>query len=242
MAQKIVIASGKGGVGKSTVSAGLCCALKAREKNVLAIDFDIGLRSLDLLFGLSESVVNTWGDIVLGNCEAERAVLTAANGVDVIASPLYMNDNFNEDSVADAVRKFDGMYDYIIIDAPAGISKGFSLACSAADRGIVVATPDEVCTRSVGIAADVMNDNGVEDVRLIINKFVKKFSIKRKFLNIDDIIDNTSVQLIGVVPYDSEIGFSAMEKVGIDRKFSSKKSFDRIARRITGEDIPLKIK
>lgn len=240
MAKKIVIASGKGGVGKSTVTAGLSRALENEGKKVLAIDFDIGLRSLDLLFGVREQVVKNWGDVLLGNCEKEHAIIHVGN-IDFISAPLNFNEEFTQEKVREMIGKYDEDYDIIFFDAPAGISAGFSLACAAADSALVVSTPDDVCVRSVEITAQKISSFGINDIRLVINRFIRKLSAKRKFLNVDEVIDLTSVQLIGVIPYDAKIGFSSMQTSSFNFKASSQKSFGRIAKRILGENVPLKL-
>ncbi len=238
MAKKIVIASGKGGVGKSTVTAGLSRALDNEGKKVLAIDFDIALRSLDLLFGVREQVSLNWGDIVLGNCEKENAIIHVGD-IDFISAPLNFNSEFTVEKVREMIYAFDENYDVIFIDAPAGISEGFQLACAGADSAIVVSTPDDVCVRSVEIASRQILNQGIDQINLIINRFIKKLSAKKKFLNIDEVIDMTTVQLIGVIPYDAKIGFSSMQNSTFNFKMSSQKSFKRIAKRILGESVPL---
>ncbi len=240
MAKKIVIASGKGGVGKSTVTAGLSRALENEGAKVLAIDFDIGLRSLDLLFGVREMVIKNWGDIILGNCEKEHAIIPVGN-IDFISAPLFFSEEFTPEKVREMIHSFDEYYDVIFIDAPAGIAQGFSLACAGADAAIVVSTPDDVCVRSVEITAQNLKNQGIGEVRLVINRFIKKLSAKRKFLNVDQVIDLTTVQLVGVIPYDAKIGFSSMQSSSFNFKASSQKSFSRIARRIMGENVPLKL-
>ncbi len=240
MAKKIVIASGKGGVGKSTVTAGLSRALENEGKKVLAMDFDIGLRSLDLLFGVREQVVKNWGDVLLGNCAKEHAVIHVGD-IDFISAPMNYIDDFTPEKVKEMINSFEEDYDVIFFDAPAGISQGFSLACAGADCAIVVSTPDDVCVRSVEITAQKISSNGINDIRLIINRFIKKLSAKKKFLNVDQVIDLTTVQLVGVIPYDAKIGFSSMQSSGFNFKASSQKSFSRIAKRILGENVPLKL-
>ncbi|MBQ7957488.1 MAG: P-loop NTPase [Clostridia bacterium] len=240
MAKKIVIASGKGGVGKSTITAGLSRALETEGKKVLAIDFDIGLRSLDLLFGVREQVVKNWGDVLLGNCEKEHAIIQVGD-IDFISAPLNFNEAFTCEKVKEMIAKYEENYDVIFFDAPAGISEGFSLACAAADSAIVVSTPDDVCVRSVEITAQKIASSGIKDIRLVINRFIKKLSAKRRFLNIDEVINMTYVQLIGVVPYDTRIGYSSMNHSSFNLKASSQKSFGRIAKRLLGENIPLKL-
>lgn len=240
MAKKIVIASGKGGVGKSTVTAGLSRALEGEGKKVLAMDFDIGLRSLDLLFGVREQVANNWGDIILGNCNAKNAVIAVGN-IDFISAPLSFNEQFTAENVKKMIDSLEKDYDVIFFDAPAGISNGFLLACAGADSAVIVATPDDVCVRSAEITSRKIAAYGIGDIRLVINRFIKKLSAKKKFLNVDEVIDLTTVQLIGVIPYDAKIGFSSMRTSSFNFKSASQKSFGRIARRILGENVPLKL-
>ena len=240
MAEKIVVASGKGGVGKSTCAAGVAIALGETGKRVLMLDFDIGLGSLDVIFSVREKVVNNWGDIVLERCEKDDALIECGK-IKLLPAPTNFDDAFTKENVAKMLAEFDDDYDYIILDAPAGIGKYFSLACECSDRGIVVSNPEDVCVRSAGVAADRMRETGISDVRLIINKLVKKFSVKKKNLNIDSVIDETSVRLIGVVPFDEDIGLISMENNLFRIKSKPQRSFERIARRVCGEDIQIKI-
>lgn len=146
LAKKIVVASGKGGVGKSTLTAGLSGTLAGLGKSVLVIDCDIALRSLDLMLGVRNLVVFDWGDLILYRCEPQQAMLKT-DGPALLAAPLTNNDAFTRENFGNLVKSFENYFDYILIDAPAGISGGFRLAVGAADTGIIVATPDEVCVR-----------------------------------------------------------------------------------------------
>lgn len=240
MAKKIVVASGKGGVGKSTLVAGLSGALTGLGKSVLVIDCDIGLRSLDLMLGVRDKVVFDWGDLILYRCEPQQAMLKT-DGPLLLAAPLSCNDAFTRENFRGLVKSFEQYFDYILIDAPAGISGGFRLAVGAADAGIIVATPDEVCVRGGGIAADEMIAMGVFNPRLVINRFSKKGVVRDRLLNIDDVIDAAGVQLIGVVPEDGEIAFCATTGRPLPKNTPAGRAYNRIARRLEGENLPLKL-
>ena len=153
MAEKIVIASGKGGVGKSSLTAGLARALSGAGKRVLMLDMDIGLRSLDLIFGTQKDVLFDWGNVIDGGCEPNQAAL-AAGGPMLMTAPMRMSDSFTKESMKELADKLAKDYDYIFFDAPAGLSDGFELACAAADRGIVVSTADAVCVQLIGIVPE----------------------------------------------------------------------------------------
>lgn len=132
MAEIILVASGKGGSGKSTFTVGVSKALASCGKRVLAIDCDIVLRSLDLLLGVSESVVFDWGDLLEGRCSAEQALIKGS--VDLLAAPRAYGDGFTDEGFRQMVAGFDNNYDFIFLDSPAGIDRGFTLAASGARR------------------------------------------------------------------------------------------------------------
>ena len=237
MAEIILIASGKGGSGKSTFTNGISNALADLGKKVLAADCDIGLRSLDLMFGVTENVVFDWGDLLLDRCTREQAII--GGKVDFLAAPRSFDDAFSPESISALFNSFRNDYDYIILDAPAGIDRGMQLASSSADRAIVVSTADSICVRSCARAFDELRRLGVEDTRLVINMFEIKPACKHKLLNIDQCIDETGVQLIGVVPRDINIGFSSVTGKSPDADAPSSLAFNRIAMRITGKRVPL---
>lgn len=237
MAEIIVVASGKGGSGKSSFVAGVGRALAEQGKKILAIDCDIGLRSLDLLFGVSEKVVFDWGDLLLDRCSAEQAVIKSE--IDLLSAPRSFYDSFTPEATAKLFKSFSEDYDYIFLDSPAGIDRGFQLAASGADKAIVVTTPDNVCVRSCARAFDELRRLGIEDARLVINMFEVKPVCKRKLLNIDQCIDETGVQLLGVVPRDINVGFSSVTG-SLPGEFSpASLAYKRIAKRIAGQRIPL---
>ena len=237
MAQIILVASGKGGAGKSSFVTGIAGALTTLGKKVLAVDCDIGLRSLDIMFGLTEQVVFDWGDLLLDRCTKEQAVISGK--IDFLAAPRSFYDEFTPDAVGKLFKSFSDDYDYIFLDAPAGIDRGFRLSAAGADSAIVVSTPDSVCVRSCSRAFDELRRLGIEDVRLVINMFEVKPVCKKKLLNIDQCIDETGVQLIGIVPRDFNISFSTVTGKAPDRFSPSGLAFSRIAKRITGKRIPL---
>lgn len=241
MAKKTVIASGKGGVGKSTLTAGLSNALVGLGKSVLAVDFDIGLRSLDLILGVREQVVFDWGDLILKRCELQQAMIKSPGGTVFIAAPLTFNRAFNFRNIKELLKSVDQHFDYIFLDSPAGISRGFQLAACAADAGLIIATPDEVCVHSGAKAADEMLDMGIANPRLIINRFNKKAVFKGRLLNIDDVIDAAGVQLIGVVPEDCELSYCAGSGQLLPKTTPSAYALNRIVRRLEGENLPLKL-
>lgn len=241
MTKKIVIASGKGGVGKSSLTVGLCRALHARGRRVLAVDCDLGLRSLDLLFQAGDALVFDWGDVLRGGCDPQRA-LVDVHGISLLAAPLHESADFTPDGMREMIAEYDEDFDYILIDAPAGVVGEFSLAAAMADSALVVATADSVCLRSAGRAADSLREAGVGELRLVLNRF-HRAAVEHSFLvNVDDAIDRVGVQLVGVVPEDPEVTFRLPKGETLPRKSPAQAAWERIAARLEGENVPLKLK
>ncbi len=237
MAEKILIASGKGGVGKTSLTVGFGKALSAIGNRVLLIDCDC-LRSIDLLVGVTESLVYDWGDVI-GGADAGYA-LYKKDDLTVLTCP----EDYGETTVEDMKRLvalYEEEFDYILIDAPAGVDRGLTLSAAAADRAIVVSTPDLVCVRSACIAARKITSMGIDDVRLVINRVSRKDILKGRLLNIDSVIDSTEVQLIGVVPEDPRIRLGSMGMSIYKKNQLSFDALNNIAMRITGEYVPLEL-
>lgn len=238
MAKKFVVASGKGGVGKSTFTVALARALTALGNRVLIIDCD-RLRSIDLFLGVTAELVYDFGDVIKKNCEPEAAVYES-NGVGVVSCPLSY-EGIDEAKMRKLVEEYDYDYNFILFDAPAGIDTGLIIASAAADSGIVVSTPDLVCVRSACAAAREMEKLGVQQCRLVINRAHKKDITKGRLLNVDKVIDSTQVQLIGVVPEDAKLRLGSMGGAIYKRGQESYTAFSNIARRICGQYIALSV-
>ena len=236
MAKKIAIASGKGGVGKSSLTVGIGKALAARGKKVLLIDCDC-LKSIDLLTGITEFLLYNWGDVVKNRCDSENALYDAGD-VKVITCPDSYED-ITPEEMKELIKSYEESFDYIILDSPAGIDKGLTLACSVADRGLVVSTPDLVCVRSACTAARELERLGVSQSRLVINRAHKKDIVKGRLLNVDKVIDSTQVQLIGVVPEDAKLRLGSMGGEIYRKNQLSYTAFSNIAKRICGQYIAL---
>ncbi len=238
MAKKIVVASGKGGVGKTTFTVAIAKALTKLGNRVLIIDCD-RLRSVDLLMGVTKELVYDFGDVILGRCEPLDALYENEN-ISVLSCPADY-EGIDAQAMKQLADHYDCDYNFILFDAPAGIGRGLSLACAAADCGIVVATADLVCVRSACTAANEMERMGVKQNRLVINRADTKDIVKGRLLNIDKVIDSTQVQLIGVVPEDEKLRLGAMGGVIYKKRQDSYVAFSNIAKRICGEYIPLSL-
>lgn len=234
----IAIASAKGGVGKSTFCANVGRIHSLHEKRVLLVDMDIGVRSLDILLGVAEKTVYNWGDILKGNCDYRKAVLEVSRNLYLLPAPIDFSEAYTPEGFKNALELYKKDFDYALLDAPAGLEIGFKLSAEAADGCIIISTPDSISVRAASFAAQGIRSAGIEDVRLVINKFNKKL---HKRINVDSFIDTVGARLLGIIPEDSAIYNSVDgEKVPYDCKGNS--AFVRISRRMNGENLPLKLK
>ncbi|MBR4766045.1 MAG: P-loop NTPase [Clostridia bacterium] len=238
MAQKYVFVSGKGGVGKSSVALGLARSMSEKGLRVLIADFDIGLRSLDLMLGVSETVVFDWGDVLLGRCSIKDAVINNGS-LAFFPAPVEYDEAFTAEEVKKLFEVLDGDFDFMLFDAPAGVGRVFELACAPAEKAVLVTTPDSVCVRSCSVAAAKVRSLGIEKPELIINRFVEKPVTKGRLLNLDDCIDSVAAKLIGVVPEDFAIVTSSVTGEQPGKNSPAAKAFDRICLRMNGERVPL---
>lgn len=239
MAEIICIASGKGGTGKTSLSAGLSVALAQMGKSVLVVDMDVGLRNLDLVLGITEEALFDFTDVILGRVSLSEAATPhpELENLHFLAAPLGIPDEeITEEAFETFCREADG-YDYCILDCPAGIGDGFRQASCAAKRAIVVATPDATSLRDAQMTRFALEEQGVEEVRLVVNRIVRGVSA----MTLDEVIDRAGIQLLGAVPEDKTVIASANRGELVAKKPRSKaaKAYANIARRITGEGVPL---
>ncbi len=243
MGKATVIASGKGGTGKTTATAAISSCLAANGKTVLCIDADAGLKNLDLCLGLADKAVLDFGDVINGRCGLDAAViahpllprlffLTAP--IDPISTPK------EAEGLSRLITFAKGVFDHCLIDAPAGLCAGFSAAASAADRAVIVSASDPSSCRDSGRVVMELRERGMEDVRLIVNR-VRKGILFRTRQTIDDAVDSIGARLLGVVPEDDKVILAAASQkpLALSKDSMALAAFERIARRMDGEKLPL---
>ena len=242
MSTAIVITSGKGGTGKTSLTGGVGSCLAALGHQVLCIDMDIGLRNLDLNLGLSDRALMDFTDVLCGRCPLERAAVPhpVIQGLNLITAPVNLPDEpLSEYAMRDLVRQAKQKYDYILMDSPAGLGEGFRLACCAADRAIVVSTTDSSALRDAQRTVSVLRKQ-LPQLHLVVNRVQPKL-LRRLHTTIDDAMDTAGLPLLGIVPEDPQVLLCATREQPLILYASrgAATAYLNIARRLLGQRVPL---
>ncbi len=246
MGEVIVITSGKGGVGKTTTTANLGSALAIQGKKVVLIDTDIGLRNLDVVMGLENRIVYDIVDVVEEKCKLRQALIKDKRFTELFLLPAAQTRDksaVNEEQMKELTNKLKEEFDYILVDCPAGIEQGFKNAIAGADRAIVVTTAEISAIRDADRIIGLLEAAEIKNPELVVNRLKPNMVKKGEMMDVDDIIDLLSIDLIGVVPDDEYIitQTNKGEPVVQNRKAPSGKAYLEIARRVLGENIEVTI-
>ena len=239
LAKVITVLSGKGGVGKSTFCANIGKAL-SKNKKVLLIDGDIGLRSLDMLLGVDSMVVFDWSDVICNRCDREKARLFASDNLHLLASPVSLSKDFTKENFENLILLYKDSYDYILIDSPAGLGEYTEIYFSVSDENIIIATPDDISLRAAYITGEKLSKAGMPDskMRLVLNKVDTRLMKKGRQRNLDDAIDKTYLRLLGVIPEDKALATCISSKDSAVSE-DTNTAFFNITGRILGKDVKL---
>ena len=210
MGKVIAVLSGKGGTGKTSVCAGVAIALAAGGNRVLCIDCDIGLRNLDIPLGLSDMDALSFYDVAQGGYSLSGCcVHPDYPSLCFLTAPMNKRpEDMDPEAFAKLLFEARSRFDYIFLDAPAGIDAGFQLAARYADRVLLVTGSDPAAVRDASRAAEVLELMGKTHVRLIVNRIHPKM-VSAMDLTVDDVMDRAGLPLIGIVPEDPNITLAA---------------------------------
>ncbi len=241
----ITVTSGKGGVGKTTISANLASALAQMGKKVVAIDADIGLRNLDVVMGLENRIVYDLVDVVEGRCRLRQAMIKDKRVPELYLIPAAQTRDKTAISPSDMVLVCDQLreeLDYIVIDSPAGIERGFRNAIAPTDQVLIVTNPEVSAVRDADRIIGLIEAEQKGPGKLIINRIKPSMVERGEMLSINDILDILAIDLIGIVPEDENILVSTNRGTPITLSgangTSASQAFCNVARRINGEDVP----
>ena len=241
-ARKIVITSGKGGVGKTTTTANVGAALAKRGKRVILVDADIGLRNLDLVLGLEKRIVFDLIEVAEGRCQLRQALIKDKRFESLSILPAAQTrdkDAITEAQFAEIVDQAAQIADYVLIDCPAGIEAGFRNAVAGANEAIVVTTPEVSAIRDADRVVGKLNDKQLP-IRLIVNRLRPEMVRTGDMLSVEDVCEILSVELLGIVPDDEEVidTTNRGEPVALDETAKLRVIYEKIARRLEGDVVP----
>ncbi len=244
MAAKVItVTSGKGGVGKTTATANLAAALAAYGAKVVCVDADIGLRNLDVVLGLENRIVYDLVDVVEGRCRLRQAMIRDKRLPELYLIPAAQTRDKNSVSPSDMVRLCNELraeHDWVLIDSPAGIERGFRNAIAPADIILVVTNPEVSAVRDADRIIGLIEAEEKGPARLIINR-IKPSMVKRgDMLSAEDVLELLAVDLVGMIPEDETVivGTNRGSPVALDERSKAGQAFRNIARRLNGEQIP----
>ncbi|MHB8178257.1 MAG: septum site-determining protein MinD [Vulcanimicrobiaceae bacterium] len=242
-ARKIVVTSGKGGVGKTTTTANLGATLARRGHRVVLIDADIGLRNLDLVLGLEKRIVFDLVEVIEGRCQLRQALIRDKRFGECLsilpAAQTRNKDAVTPEQFAGVVRQCGEVADFVLVDCPAGIEGGFRNAVAGADEAIIVTTPEVSAIRDADRVVGKLNERRLP-MRLIINRIRPEMVRSGDMLSVEDVCEVLSTELLGIVPDDEEIidTTNRGEPVALDDTSRLRTLYEKIARRLEGEIVP----
>ena len=242
MGTVIVVTSGKGGTGKTSLTGGVASCLAALGQKVLCIDLDIGLRNLDISLGMTDRALMDFTDVVEGRCTLERAAVEhpVIRGLYLLTAPVRPTpDALDEEKMKAMLLQARAQFDYILIDSPAGLGSGFRLAVCGADRAVVVSTNDSSALRDAQRTV-VELGRRLDTIHLVMNRIQSKL-LRRLRTTIDDAMDAAGLPLLGVVPEDSQVILAANtgEPLILFSRKGAALAYLNIAKRLMGQRVPL---
>lgn len=241
MCEVIVITSGKGGVGKTTTSANIGTGLAKLQKKVVLVDTDIGLRNLDVVMGLENRIVYNLVDVIEGSCRYRQALIKDKNTPNLYLLPSAQTKDksaVTPEQMKKLVEELKEEFDYVILDCPAGIEQGFQNAIAAANRALVVTTPEVSSIRDADRIIGLLQTNNICKIDLIVNRIRMDMVKRGEMMSIDDVVEILAVDLIGAIPDDENIVISTNQGqplVGDDSLAG--RAYMNICRRITGNSV-----
>ena len=242
-AKVVTVTSGKGGVGKTTATANIGAALAANNQKVVCIDADIGLRNLDVVLGLETRIVYDLVDVIEGRCRLRQAMIRDKRLPELYLIPAAQTRDKSAVSPSDMVRLCNELreeFDWVMIDSPAGIERGFRNALAPADIVIVITNPEVSAVRDADRIIGLIESEEKGPARLVLNR-IKPSMVKRgDMLSMEDVLELLAVELIGLVPDDEVVVVSTNRglPVALDGKSKAGQAFRNIARRLEGDQVP----
>lgn len=244
LGQVLAVISGKGGTGKTSLCAGVACALAQMGQKVLCIDADVGLRNLDLSLGLTLEPALCFTDVMRGTYPLDKATAHPQSpSLHFLTAPVSeAPEEIDPEAFRDLLYRVRSQYDWCLVDAPAGIGAGFQLAVRWADQAMVVTGSDPAALRDGARTAQALDGLSQAEARLVVNRIRRKFFRTTRF-TVDDCMDQVGLPLLGLVPEDETVALAAARGLALLQLPAKRKSAAaaccNIAGRLLGKRIPL---
>ncbi|HNS52031.1 MAG TPA: septum site-determining protein MinD [Anaerolineae bacterium] len=240
----VTVTSGKGGVGKTTVTANLGAALAMLGKQVVTIDADIGLRNLDMVLGLENRIVYDLVDVVEGRCRLRQALIRDKRLPDLHLLPAAQTRDKSAVTPAQMIEICDQLRptaDFVLVDSPAGIEQGFRNAVAPADQVLIVTTPEVSAVRDADRIVGLIEAEDKGSPLLIINRLNPQMVRRGQMLSMQDVLEILAIDLLGIIPEDKQVTVSTNQgaPVVLDGKHPAGQALRNIAGRLMGQEIPL---
>ncbi|MCL2003138.1 MAG: septum site-determining protein MinD [Oscillospiraceae bacterium] len=206
MGQSIVVASGKGGVGKTSIVAGVSACLAKLGRTVVCVDGDAGLRNLDLALGLQEQAVFDYTDVLNGRVALNDALASHPDipGLSLLAAPLInAAAPVSAEAFRALIKTLEERADFVFVDSPAGLGQGFTMTAEACGAAIVVTTPTQAAMRGAARCAEALNNYA--GAKLIVNRVQPRMIKLGHAFTVDEIMDTVGLPLLGVIPEDEMV-------------------------------------
>lgn len=253
MAKIVVVTSGKGGVGKTTTSASFATGLAMRGYKTAVIDFDVGLRNLDLIMGCERRVVYDFVNVLNNEATLKQALIKDKQLDNLFVLPASQTrdkDALTTEGVGRVMDELRSTFDYVVCDSPAGIEKGAVMAMYFADAALVVTNPEVSSVRDsdrmLGILAAKSKraEEGAEPIKehLVITRYVPRRAAEGEMLSVTDVQDLLGINLLGVIPESESVLQASNSGVPVihDEKSTSGQAYRDIVGRFLGEDLPMR--
>ena len=242
----IVITSGKGGVGKTTATASIGAALALEGKQVAVVDMDIGLRNLDVVMGLENRIVFNVVDAVKGKCKIKQAAIKDRRIENLYLIPASQSDNkdvLTPEAMVRFCKELRKEFDYVLLDCPAGIERGFENSVAPADEAVVICTPEISSVRDADRVIGLLYARSITP-KLIVNRIVPEMVERGDMLSHEDVVEVLSIELLGLVEMDTQVIISTNSGIPLvlQKDSNAGQAFRRIAMRMNGQkNLPIEI-
>lgn len=232
MARKIVITSGKGGAGKTTVTACLGFKLSLMGKKTVLLDLDFGLNNLDILLGVEDKTSYGVEDVISGKCRAKQALVEASKNLFVMPSSKNPEVRVSAQNVKLLIEGLKNSFDFVLIDCPAGIGAGFERAVASADEALVVVNPSLASLRDADKAVSLIKSYGLEQIKAVVNRARGDLIAASLTLCVSDIKKILKLDIAGVLPDDDGILLGDAKR--LSKLYFSNKAYSYLAKNLTG--------